>query len=391
MRICIIANGYPTPQEPQWGCFEKDQAMALKKQGHEVTIIYVDGTLFKNKVGITHKIDNGISIYGISYFPFALFRLISSQIFGKVKYKLRDKLISYLLTVVFQYMLNKQGKPDILYAHYLYNIAYSVRLKDKFNVPLVGIEHWSEVNKSNISSSVQYLANIAYYNSDKLLSVSKSLSDSIFSKFGKKSFVINNMLGVEFLDDFVLTSNENFNFISVGNLKPIKGFDLLIKAFAKSQLSLKGCKLYIVGEGKQRNRLQKLIDNFKLNDTVFLTGKRSKSDIISLLKESKVFVLSSYSETFSVASIEAMAIGLPVIATKCGGPNEFITKDNGVFAEVGDVDSLSMAMLNMYNNYSKYDNKQIANNCKALYSPNKIAQQLTKIFKETIIETKHNN
>ena len=69
MKICIIANGYPTPQEPQWGCFEKDQAMALKKQGHDITVLYVDGTLFKHNVGITHKVDNGINIYGISYFP----------------------------------------------------------------------------------------------------------------------------------------------------------------------------------------------------------------------------------------------------------------------------------------------------------------------------------
>jgi hypothetical protein len=42
MKILIVANGYPNKREPQWGCFERDQALALKELGHEVSILYVD-------------------------------------------------------------------------------------------------------------------------------------------------------------------------------------------------------------------------------------------------------------------------------------------------------------------------------------------------------------
>lgn len=73
MNIVIIANGYPTCREPQYGCFEKDQAIALQKEGHKVSILYVDGRFRKyyRRIGITHLQENNIDIYGLYLFPTA--------------------------------------------------------------------------------------------------------------------------------------------------------------------------------------------------------------------------------------------------------------------------------------------------------------------------------
>ena len=64
MKIFIISNGYPTKLSPQFGCFEKDQALALKRAGHDVSILYIDGRFrfYWRKLGISHKIDNDINI-----------------------------------------------------------------------------------------------------------------------------------------------------------------------------------------------------------------------------------------------------------------------------------------------------------------------------------------
>ena len=79
MKICIIANGYPTKLEPQFGCFEKDQALALKKAGHQVCILYVDCRFryYWRKIGVTHIKDNDINIWGIYLFPMALLNAIN--------------------------------------------------------------------------------------------------------------------------------------------------------------------------------------------------------------------------------------------------------------------------------------------------------------------------
>ena len=67
MNITIIACGYPSKEDPQFGCFEKDQALALQKAGHKVSILYVDGRFrrFKRKIGISHLIENGADLRAV--------------------------------------------------------------------------------------------------------------------------------------------------------------------------------------------------------------------------------------------------------------------------------------------------------------------------------------
>ena len=84
------------------------------------------------------------------------------------------------------------------------------------------------------------------------------------------------------------------------------------------------------------------------------------------------------------ALLEAMACGLPIIATDCGGPRDIVTEYNGLLIPNEDVDALSAAILYMAKNINKYDRKAIAEDCQARFSPEVIARQLTKIFKETI-------
>ena len=84
MKICIIANGYPDSHEPQFGCFELDQAVALSRYGHEVSIIYVDGRLrrYRRKFGITHIKNENIHIYGL--YLFIRYLSLLSKYFGSV-------------------------------------------------------------------------------------------------------------------------------------------------------------------------------------------------------------------------------------------------------------------------------------------------------------------
>ena len=71
-------------------------------------------------------------------------------------------------------------------------------------------------------------------------------------------------------------------------------------------------------------------------------------EVSSILAHADIFVLASRKETFGIVYVEAMAKGLPVIATKCGGPEEFVNKENGILVPVDNVEELSKAMLLMY-------------------------------------------
>jgi len=102
------------------------------------------------------------------------------------------------------------------------------------------------------------------------------------------------------------------------------------------------------------------------------------------LKSSDCFVLASQNETFGVVYIEALACGIPVIATKCGGPEEFVSEENGFLVPVDDIDSLVKAMRDIYENSKNYDREKISKVTAGLFSPNEIANRLLEVYKNII-------
>lgn len=381
MNIAIIAYGYPSKEEPQFGCFEKDQALALKKAGHKVSILYVDGRFrkFRRKIGITHFVENGINVYGIYLYPGA----ITAHLNRKLNYWIRRKL----LELVFKYMLKRQGAPDVIYAHYLNNIYDATFLKTKYNIPLIGIEHWSRLNAETLPAEILYHGRRAYVLSDKVLAVSVPLQQCIQRFWNIKPLVVDDMLGDEFMQENGIRRQERekpVKFITIGSLIHRKRIDLLISAFSDSKLNNKGCKLLIIGDGIERKNLQQQVNSLGINNSVFFLGRKNKSEIIEYLKSSDVFVLSSQCETFSVVCIEAMSLGLPIIATKCGGPESFVDEQCGILISVNDQKELTSALTYMSENSNKYDSVTISKKCKQRFAPSVIAKQLTSIFEEVV-------
>lgn len=383
MNILIISHGIPSPNDPQWGCFELDQARALQNLGHQVTIAAVDGRYRR-----IHR-QRGISCVNFEQIIAYLFYLfpLNFIVLSRWKFYLRMKMMQRL----FQHVVSKQGLPDVIYAHYMFSMyGLSFVRQTHPHIPIIGIEHWSKLNQPTLSKELQMLGNKAYNTVDRLLAVSESLKFQIKRHFNKDSEVVNDMLGEEFVGAKVENKQKeaSFRFIAVGSLYTIKRFDLLIRAFAQSELAKANCSVTIVGDGEERQRLKSLIEELKLTDRVFLVGRKNKQEIIGLLQESNAFVLSSEAETFGVACIEALSQGLPAIATRCGGPEEFITKSNGILIEPNNVVALANAMKEIYKDYEQYDCVSIAEECNRRFAPQNIAKRLEKIFEEEIEKKK---
>ena len=111
-------------------------------------------------------------------------------------------------------------------------------------------------------------------------------------------------------------------------------------------------------------------------------GLCSREEIAKQLKQCDCFVLASQSETFGVAYIEALAMGVPVIATKCGGPEAFVNEKNGLMVNVNDVEELTEALIYMYNNINMYDRKSISIEIQNKFSSEVVANKIINIYKE---------
>ena len=382
MLILVISRGVPSEKDPQWGCFEKDQAEALTNLGHKVVVISVDSRFrtYWRKLGITHKRINGVDYYDYFLVPDVIFRML----FGlKFNFFIRKQLLNKL----FERVICEHGMPDILYSHYLPNSYIALNLKEKYHLPLVAIEHWSQLNKDVLSDSVTWLGRETYGKCDAIISVSKSLRQRLIQHFQMDSYVIHNMVGGEFwnLPTLKNRSRRNKNsirFVSVGSLLYGKGYDMLIEALSLS--GLKDFELKIIGEGNYRNKLEYLIEKKGFSNNVFLLGKKDKQGVLSNLLESDVFIHSSRGENFSVAIIEGLSAGLPVIASLCGGASECINESNGLLFPVDDTKSLSDKLIEMSLNYQNYDRQKISDDCRMNYSPKVIASKIVEVFNQVL-------
>jgi N-acetylgalactosamine-N,N'-diacetylbacillosaminyl-diphospho-undecaprenol 4-alpha-N-acetylgalactosaminyltransferase len=204
-------------------------------------------------------------------------------------------------------------------------------------------------------------------NVKKIITVSQGIEKKLNNNYNlKKTKTIYNPIDLKLIKQKLLAQKPvAFDYIlAVGRLFRGKGFDVLIKAFAKSNLKNK-IKLIILGEGKERKNLEKLIVELNLKKQVLLYGKVDNPFIY--MKHATFFVLSSRYEGFSIVLLEALACETPVIATNCEtGPSEIIESGkNGLLVPVEDEESLKMAIDKLFHDKGLY-NKLKANSSKSV-------------------------
>jgi glycosyltransferase involved in cell wall biosynthesis len=133
---------------------------------------------------------------------------------------------------------------------------------------------------------------------------------------------------------------------SIGTLRPVKNFPGLVRAFSTIVERLPCARLLIVGDGPERGALEELISGLELDSAARLVGPRS--DIPELLAVMDVFALASHSEGMSLAVLEALGAGVPVVATRVGGNPEIVHDGEcGILVEPGDEAGLSKALVSL--------------------------------------------
>jgi glycosyltransferase involved in cell wall biosynthesis len=130
----------------------------------------------------------------------------------------------------------------------------------------------------------------------------------------------------------------------VAKLTPVKGHEFFLAAAQRVAREHEGVRFLVVGDGPLRGRLEETASSLGLDGRIHFVGARE--DVDTLLKIMDVFVLSSTSEGSPNVIVEAMAAGVPVVATRVGGVPELVRDgESGILVEPGDVDGLSRAML----------------------------------------------
>ena len=134
----------------------------------------------------------------------------------------------------------------------------------------------------------------------------------------------------------------------VGALNAHKGVPLLLEAFAKCRAEDPGLTLTLVGEGELAQPLAKRAAELGLSEAVTFTGAVPPDEALRLMREHDLLVHASRSETFGVAVVEAVAAGLPVLVTRCGGPEQTLAGIEGAAGELIAVEESEGSLVEGY-------------------------------------------
>lgn len=211
--------------------------------------------------------------------------------------------------------------------------------------PLNGALAWPDQFKNEIKKERELLSHIrnvykylpyyksTFHHSYKILAAFKHVEKDIPNQ-DKHKVIKFNELGV---DENLYKPREekdalagSCRFIFVGRLVPYKCTHVVVLAFAKSRLLREKHRLTIVGDGVEREYIQRLIDDNNLNDCVTITGWKSQPEVAKLMANSDVFVFPTIREVGGNVIIEAMSSGLPSIVPDYGGPSELIDDEVGI-------------------------------------------------------------
>jgi len=343
-HILIVPSWYSDPDNPILGSFFQEQAAALARRGAKVGVVYAEtrslpklslSTLRQSRFQITSALEDGI--------PTVRMHGWNPHIRSQIGARLWTR---WTLTLMRRYA-TQYGVPDLVHSHSALwgGFAASVMCRT-WHCPHVVTEHATGFAKNSFALWTKPFIRRTFESADAVLAVSSSLRELIQPYANDRQIeIIPNMVDVTFFDlPPAPRKTLPFRFLSLARLVPQKAMDVLIRAFAQAFRDVPDVLLEIGGKGEQREALEKLCQAENIQDKVRFLGPLSREEVRSALHSANAFVLASHIETFGVVFIEAMATGLPVIATRCGGPEEFVTPQVGLLIDSGDMEALAAAL-----------------------------------------------
>jgi GalNAc-alpha-(1->4)-GalNAc-alpha-(1->3)-diNAcBac-PP-undecaprenol alpha-1,4-N-acetyl-D-galactosaminyltransferase len=238
--------------------------------------------------------------------------------------------------------------PDVVISFMPQTNVLSLLAAGRRGPPVIVTEH-ADPRRFPLPGAWEWLRRRCYPRAARLVSVSPSVDTQFDWLPADRRCVIPNPVVVENATDPPVTPPFPWPraMIGMGRLAPEKGFDRLIEAFARLAKDFPDWGLTILGEGTERPRLEALIARHELSTRVSLPGAAPAP--FPLLRAADLFVLSSLTEGFGNALVEALACGLPVVATDCWDGPQDIMRDGveGLIVPGDDTAALAAGMRRM--------------------------------------------
>ena len=369
MHILVLPSWYPSEDDPIRGAFFAEQAQALARYGHKVSVIPLHADA-RGKTRVERRGGGNFTEFIVHY--------------GKLRFHLTFvRSLGALRRIFREYF--KNDRPDIIHVHSFQVIRYARALKALYGIPYVVTEHVSWFERGMISENRLRSISADYAGAAAVIAVGAGLKEQIQPLTPSEVMVVPNLVSQRFFEgELHAPAGETFDFISVGNLDKNKGMDVVITAFSYAAAVCPRIRLTICGKGTEYEALRRQAEELGISDKVTFTGQISREEVAGRMRASQAFVLASRVETFGVVFVEAMACGLPIAMTETGAWRELITPRTGLVAPVDDAHALSGAMVRLAEHSEDYDSREIREYCREKFSEESVCRRLTEIYERVL-------
>lgn len=336
--------------------FAYELAKGLAKNGHDISVI-------APSIKFKHTVDKheGMTIYGIP-----------SVMIPKIIHPAGVR-VSLPLTVNSTKKLIAKIDPEVVHIHDHYPMIGSkvASAGKKLNLPVVGTNHFMPENFIHYLlppdfvkeplSKLAWRQFINVYKHLNLVTTPTKTAARLIHNLGLKNPIIPISCGVDlnrfnprnsgsYLKKRYKINSSKLVVLFVGRLDKEKNIDVVIKAFPVVLKSI-DAQLIIAGKGKEKTNLVNLSKNLGLDKNITFTGFVTEKDLPNLFRMADVFVIASIAELQSIATMEAMASGLPVVAARVMALPELVHDGkNGYLFSDGDTNALANQMIKILKN-----------------------------------------
>lgn len=367
MHIAMISRGYPSKEYPTMGNFEADTAHALARAGVQVSFLAVDMRSFRRKRpwGLRVEKTSGITVYHIDW-PV-----------GAVPKKLFYRLAFQALKRAWRRMEREEGTPELIHTLFTDYGVLGAMMKERTGIPLYLCENFSRIHVDPIDPALKEAAAFAYEKADVIQTVSVSMQKRLREVFGADSVVIPNLPDLSL---FRYEDNEKEDLlVTAGRITKEKGMPELVDAFLLLKDEFPQLRLELFGEGDQRAPLEEKAKKAGVSERILFRGAVPREVMAKSYRKARWFALASHHETFGLAYIEAWAAGLPALVTRCGGPDTFVTPENGVLVPPKNLEALTRGLRNLLT--TDYDRPAIARRAADVFSEERIIGETLQLYK----------
>ena len=397
LKVLVLSHMFPHPEQPASGPFIFEQVKALRRHADVDARVLVGRPFWMRTRGRLLKLGKLEMAYRRFHAACRWTRLDGVPVLY-LPYRIVGPFFTHART--YRAALIRRIEEihatfpfDLVHAHTAYlDGSAGQAIARRYGVPTVITEHTGPFDTLTANPRVRRWTLRALEGADRILAVSRAQAEAVGEHLSPAArgrlAVVGNVVDAERFRPGPrwAPDPDRPRILFVGFFVPIKNLPVLLAAFQHVVETVPGARLRLVGGGehdRQQRQLHQQTERMGLADRVEVLGYQPPGEIARMMREDcDVLVLPSAAETFGCVLIEALASGKPVVATRCGGPEDIVDDPSlGALCPPGDPDALAGALVRVIRSLRRYDPAALRSAVVERFGPQAIAGRLTAEYR----------